>query len=793
MEQPTPLADDVRDEVSKIGNFVVAAHRCHDDVELFQLLAETLPGLVPADRTSVTMLDATGSKLEVYSLSGKDGFLSVGDTLSIEDTAAGAAIRNKRVSICDYRKSSSGTHVRKLRQLGIVCGISTPIYSGDVVRGTINVASVIPDRYSKADMDTLEVIGSVISACLHRETLMKRLQLSADFSNQLNSKLRQVTNASLAISQAVDKKSVLGILQDTGRKLFDIETVWLANLDEGMPAIEAICVDDALDWSASPPRTIEADNVLKPMIQAGNLHLIDDAAEIQPRPYDQGAAHEDRSALVMPLARKGSETEFILCTSKASTHNLREDLELLEILHNSIRFAMERIDAHAIMDARLHRDTLTGLHNREYFGNYLDRFIASADSPGLALVLVDLDKFKEINDGFGHLSGDATLIKFGEGLQELAGEDAVVARIGGDEFALLLPFDPNNREPITQLMERLESASIKINLGGQNVDIGFSAGTAIYPGDANDKTTLMRNADLALYDAKARASAKALFFEQPMASRFENSRLMITEFKNALQCEEIIPHYQMLVNLRTGNVEGLEALARWNHPRKGLISPGAFQDIFADSSLTDMLARRMFRCVADDIVRWRKAGVPYESVGINIELSDQANRDLFVALKYELDQRDIPLRDIALEVTENTELGPRSEKAMELLHEVRAHGMYVALDDFGTGYSSLTNLTRIPMTALKLDNSFVQGMFTQSSGLAIASSILDLASKLNVVSIAEGIETVEQMDALRALNCDLGQGHLFSHPLPADKIADAIARQHQRRLSVYHEPHLMSA
>ena len=236
-----------------------------------------------------------------------------------------------------------------------------------------------------------------------------------------------------------------------------------------------------------------------------------------------------------------------------------------------------------------------------------------------------------------------------------------------------------------------------------------------------------------------------------------------------------MPYYHPLINLVTGKVEGVEALARWNHAEQGLLCPEHFRFIFDDRELKALLARRMVDCVVDDICSWRESEVPYDSVGLNLEITDLEDASFLRYVKVKLDERSIPAKELAFEITENSQLDISNGVLIEQLQKVRAAGMYIALDDFGTGYSSLSHVKDLPLTALKLDKSFVHNIANSDSDYVIAQCLVEMARGLGVKSIAEGIESPEQLAVLKALKCDMGQGFLFAQPRPAYQMPKLIA------------------
>jgi diguanylate cyclase (GGDEF)-like protein len=434
----------------------------------------------------------------------------------------------------------------------------------------------------------------------------------------------------------------------------------------------------------------------------------------------------------------------------------------------------------------LHRmattDELTGLANRERFRDRLTERIAEASSEGsgFGVILLDLDRFKEINDTLGHHYGDALLRELGPRLARCAGAGGLVARLGGDEFAVLPEEQTGEIEMLEAIAARmLTCVQEPVALDEMTVDVGASIGIARFPENGDDPHTLLRRADVAMYAAKE-AHAGCRVYEAELDRNSVQRLNLISDFRRALEADEIVVYYQPVVDVGGTEVQGAEGLIRWQHPERGLLPPGAFVETIEQTELIGPLTRYVLeRCIAQ-CAQWRQSGRGF-SVGVNLSVRNLLDRDLPADIEALLAKYDLPPDALQLEITESM-LMSDPERALATVTRLSALGARISVDDFGTGYSSLANLRRFPIDELKIDRSFVSPMLQDESDLIIVRSTINLGHDLGLRVIAEGVEDEETLRWLARLGCDLAQGYHMSRPLPADLFADWIAEAESRSL-----------
>ena len=406
-------------------------------------------------------------------------------------------------------------------------------------------------------------------------------------------------------------------------------------------------------------------------------------------------------------------------------------------------------------------DALTNLPNRTLFRDRLERGLRQV-RPGerLAVFCLDLDHFKEINDSLGHPVGDALLKEVARRLSECVSEDDTVARLGGDEFAIV-QFCRGSEPSATSLLagRLVENISAPYDVGGHQLVIGVSIGVSLSPDDGKHPDELLKNADLALYRAKADGRGTYRFFEAGMDARAQARRMLELDLRAALRRNEFEAYYQPIIDVAKGRTVAFEALVRWNHPERGQVQPGNFIPLAEETGLIVQLGQWMLRRACMDAAGWS------EDVGVAVNLSPVQfkNPNLVASVMAALQASGLPARRLELEITESVLL-QNSETTLAILHELRAHGVRISLDDFGTGYSSLSYLRSFPFDKIKIDRSFVQELASRDDSMAIVRAVAGLGRSLGIATTAEGVETEAQLDLLRREGCTQAQGYLFGRP-----------------------------
>jgi len=422
-------------------------------------------------------------------------------------------------------------------------------------------------------------------------------------------------------------------------------------------------------------------------------------------------------------------------------------------------------------------DFLTGLPNRLLLNDRIHQAIALAPrhKKQVALLFLDLDGFKHINDSLGHPIGDKMLQSIARRLVNCVRASDTVSRQGGDEFVILLA-EADQWEDIATTARRVLHAVAEVHSIDQyDLHVTTSIGVSVFPDDGLDAETLIRNADTAMYQAKENGRQSCQFFKPEMNARAVERQSIEEGLRCALERNEFVLHYQPKVNLRTGAITGAEALMRWTHPARGLLSPAQFIPIAEDCGLIVPIGHWALREACRQAQTWVDAGLPAATMAVNVSSLELQQEHFLPGLFAILDETGLDPRFLEIELTESV-LMEHSESAASILQSLREKGVQVAVDDFGTGYSSLSYLRKFPVDALKIDQSFVSHISTAADNASIVTAVISMARSLKLRVIAEGVETLEDLSFLQTHQCDEGQGHYFGRAVPADQFAVLLER-----------------
>ncbi len=432
-----------------------------------------------------------------------------------------------------------------------------------------------------------------------------------------------------------------------------------------------------------------------------------------------------------------------------------------------------------------HYDTLTSLFNRAAFFERLNHALALARRHGrvLAVLFIDLDRFKDVNDAFGHVSGDEVLKIMAQRLADAIRASDTAARLGGDEF-IVLAEDVTREADVSEFAQRLlDALSEPFTLHGQECRLGASVGIAMCPHDGDDAATLLKKADIAMYRAKESGRNGLAFFSEVDSRPAEDRIVMGAGIRRALDTDQLQLLYQPKVSVRTGAMTGVEALVRWQHPERGLLLPDAFIPLAEDSGLIRHIGRWVLHTACAQALAWQKDGAGPIRVAVNLSARQFSDERLVIEVAHALAQTELPAHLLELEITESMMM-EHPERAAETLLEIKEMGVHVSIDDFGTGYSSLARLKKFPIESVKIDRSFIRDIAIDSDDAAIVSAVIAMAHSLRLNVIAEGVESQDQVRFLRERSCDEIQGFYFSRPVAASEIRAFALRHSASRLGV---------
>jgi diguanylate cyclase (GGDEF)-like protein/PAS domain S-box-containing protein len=492
---------------------------------------------------------------------------------------------------------------------------------------------------------------------------------------------------------------------------------------------------------------------------------------------------EDRNATLARLKERKSLTNHEECLRRRDGSHVwvLENENLIEgadgkpaMIEGTIIDITERKRAEEQVKHLAFHDSLTGLPNRLLFSDRLRVAMVHANRyrEKLAVLFLDIDRFKVINDSLGHSIGDELLRRVAERVGGCIRQEDTIARLGGDEFTVLLPGIVKEEDAATIANKILEAVRLPFFIEHRELFITTSIGVTLYPADGADPETLVRNADTAMYRAKEQGRDNYQLYAPAMNSRALERLSLESRLRQALQNRDLVVHYQPLLDLSTGQIRGAEALLRWQHPELGLVMPGDFISLAEVSGLIVPIGQWVLRTACAQASAWQKSGYPL-SVAVNLSSRQFQQADLVFRVAEALQEAKLPAALLDLEITESNAM-QNAELSISTLWDLKNLGVSLSMDDFGTGYSSLNYLKRFPIDRIKIDQSFVHDVTRDPDDAAIAAAIIAMAHSLKLTAVAEGVETEAQLEFLRAQKCDEMQGYLFSPPLPADRFDELL-------------------
>ena len=500
----------------------------------------------------------------------------------------------------------------------------------------------------------------------------------------------------------------------------------------------------------------------KPIVSNDSQH---DPAVMFARPYAEAGIN---SMVVLPLIVENKAVGVFALFATECDFFLAEEMQLLAELTSDISFAIDHINKQEQLDYLAFYDALTGLANRSLFLERVRQYIHNRKAgQKLALFLIDMERFKRINDSLGRGAGDVLLVQIAKWMTDYAKDADLLARIGEDHFAAVMP-DVRQDGDIGRLVEKTQTAlqGHPFVLNDTEIRISAKIGIAIFPDDGVDAETLLGNAEAALKTAK-KTGDRYLFHTKRIADTVSGKLSLENQLRHAIDSEEFVLHYQPKINLKSGKVVAAEALIRWNNPRTGLVLPGEFIPLLEETGLIFEVGRWALRKSIEDNLRWRNAGLASMRIAVNVSPLQLRNRNFVAEIKRKISTEPRAAEGLELEITESVFMDDLEHNILTL-QAIRDLGVTIAIDDFGTGFSSLSYISRLPVDTLKIDRSFVINMTKGPQGLALVSTIINLGHSLGLKVVAEGVDAEEQSSLLRLLNCDEMQGFYFSKPVPMD-------------------------
>ncbi|MDQ1484993.1 MAG: hypothetical protein QOJ62_686 [Actinomycetota bacterium] len=666
--------------------------------------------------------------------------------------------------------------------------LAVPLRSPGRVLGVLLLVSTAPSTLSAIEPDVVTVLSGFMAGAILREATWRN-RLFAERSTR-------------AIRRLFEEGALAGTVEEAGEVLarvaaeaFETERAGMYVTDAAGRISFAVGVGIAAELSSALSESligkVAAESpVWQVLVQDSGPSLVDDAgaAAIRPGGFVQTLAF--KSYVAIPLLSTGGPLGMVICgeASRLRTWTLQEQalakqfaLEGALVMDAARLRVAERAHLAEITYQAFH-DRLTGLPNRALLLDRAQQALAAAvqSGNGVAMLLIDLNNFKQVNDTLGHHHGDVLLQGVAKCLRAVLREADTVARLGGDEFAILLTGNAGLGQANTVAAKVEKQLSVPIDLDGIPLQIVPSIGIALYPDHGSDASELLQRADIAMYAAKRSGDGPTAYHSSQDRSTLDKLTVF-TELRQAIENSELRLHYQPKLDLQTATITGVEALVRWQHPRRGLLGPGEFLPVAESTGLIHPLTDWVLTEAVSQWALWTQTEANLD-LAVNVSVRSLLDRAFFDRLTELLVHSGIA-RHLILEVTE-TALMLDPVQAARTLADVRKLGVRVSMDDFGAGYSSLTQLRQLPVDELKIDRMLVQDVATSDLDAALMETIIELGHRLDLKVVAEGIEDADTLAAVRALGCDQAQGFFIARPMPPEQIADAIRRFPGTQLSV---------
>jgi diguanylate cyclase (GGDEF)-like protein/PAS domain S-box-containing protein len=718
-------------------------------------------------------LDSVTLKVTAVAWAGASLFPGTGTTRTDVPEGPGVVARSIRTRQPEFDNDilAPSAVKSKRRALAIQAGfrslVALPFIVDGIMAGHLSLYAKEAGFFSNEEMTLLGGLAKDISfalANIKRQEKFEKLARIRAVSSEINATIVRIH----------DREA---LLRETCRIAVEhggFEVVWTGVIDQPHQHVEPVAwagipseIAQAVSWSTfgKPGSTMgEAIRTRKVAVHE-NFNSGTAGSAMRQAAIKRGYL----SGVCVPFVVDDSVVAAIVLYAMTRDFFDGEELALLNELAADVSFALDAIEKQKQLEYLSYYDKLTGLANRSLFIERLGMHVRSAASGRhkLAVFLIDLERFRNINDSLGLPAGDAFLKQVAEWLTRTAGDASLVARLGADHFAAVLPMvtqDGDVTRLLEQTMEALQAHPFR--LGDAVFRISAKAGVAQFPEDGGDAENLFKNAEAALKNAKASGN-RYRFYTKTMNEATAGKVTLENQLRQALEKEEFVLHYQPKINLATGKLTAAEALIRWNDPRTGLVPPGRFIPILEETGLIYDVGRWALRKSIEEYLRWRAAGLGAVRIAVNVSPLQLRHRGFLAEIEQVVGIDGHAASGLELEITESVIMEDAKHNIASLT-AIRAMGVTVAIDDFGTGFSSLSYLSKLPVDTLKIDRSFVIDMTAGPEGLALVSTIINLAHSLKLKVVAEGVETEEQSRLLRLLSCDEMQGFLFSKPVPAE-------------------------
>ncbi len=746
---------------------------------VLQQFANQTATFTQADYSYLALVHESGKFLETVA-AGNDS-LNLKSVRHLPGEGIGGEAWRTGTTVCATDYKNHPNRLNSLSQARQACGVPM-IIDGNVI-GVLGIMYESMNIDIRDQLELLEEYSNLAAVAINNARIHE--STSADLE-----RTKALSEFSNLIHGAIEFEYLLKQICETLITVFNAHRVSIHKLD-GQRLLMQLTA-----WEANDGKIIPADPLGKGLANksVGSWSVDKNEAVYIPRgvddPRDSPQIHDMRrrwnlgSTICVPLVNDGGSWGVLITHRHSSQPNFSEnEINLVKIIGNQSSTAIHRHELAKQIQHQAYHDDLTGLPNRRRFKKLLARSLDAAKKTedSVALVFIDLDGFKTINDSLGHAVGDKLLCIVAQRFSNCITKGDVLARMGGDEFSVIINHCTNKQKAIDTCQKIIRSLADKLIINRLEISVAASIGISYYPENADNASDLLKTSDIAMYDAKSIGKSEITTFNPMHSKRFEERISLEIDLKEAFRSNQFELYFQPKFSVKTKAVKGAEALLRWHHPTRGLVPPDVFIPIAEESGMIQKLGK----WVLDEACRWAQI---YEqngidiTVAVNISAPQFADEGFVSLVEGTLKKYDIAPSKLELEVTESIVMKNVTD-VVDRLSLLRNNGVRIAIDDFGTGYSSLQYLEELPLDVLKIDKAFVNRLNSNSDKISksqqnnsLVQIIVMMAEAFNLDTVVEGVETTEQLDQVVSLGCDVIQGYLYSQPVPANMLPDVVRK-----------------
>ena len=772
--------------------------RAKSRTELFKLVCDAAVHGAKFNSATVALTEPNSDLLHVVASTGVDASemrnrkFAITETLPEGRGITGTAYRTRQPCITNDFLADERTRPwhEGARRSGIASSAALPLLSGDRARGVLILNAIERQAFTPELVELLQRLAENVSFAIHNFDRNDEKARVEEQKDRLTRMFAALSATNEAIMRAKSRSELFDLVCEAAANGGQFTSTSIGIVRPGQDFFEIVAAAGPMAEKSKTSKLSASEDCPEGRGISGiafrtgeacisNDYLADPRGALF---HDSIRADGASAVAAFPLFNRGKPVGILLFCAREKGAFTPTSVDLLQRIADNIAFALDnfdRADEKTRADERIEylasHDGLTGLPNREMFNHLLHSAIEVAQLRQLqfAMLFIDLDRFKVINDSLGHESGDALLVEMADRLRQNLRSGDIVARLGGDEFVVILEHSAE-RDDIEDVARKLLSAvGQPVQLSGHECHATASIGVAMFPAHGADVHSLTKSADTAMYLAKEDGKNNFRFFTKEVKMQSIERLTLENCLRHALEREEFSLHYQPKVSLATGQISGVEALLRWTHPEYGMLPPGQFIPLAEETGLIVPIGRWALMEACAQNMAWQRCGLRPVSMAVNLSPRQFSDENLLQDIDEALTASGMSPVLLQIEVTESMMMR-NVPRAIKVLDAIQSRGIRIAIDDFGTGYSSMSLMKQFPIDTIKIDRSFVRDLPDDTEDQAIAQAIISMGRALGMTIVAEGVETVEQETFLRAHGCDEMQGFLFSRPLLPGPLADLL-------------------